>query len=259
MHKTLANSSFGIYVINLDRSPKRLEEISKQLTRVGLSFHRVVAVDGKEATLEQLTQLDEASYQRKHGKSSLPGELGCYLSHVEAIRQFLQSGHSYAVILEDDAILEDGFSQVVQYLSHHPKPWDMVKLSGVHSGTPCAVSTINDQYRLSVMFSKCTCSSAYMLNRKAAEAYNQGLLPMSLPYDHEFDKGWTYGIKVRAVTPFVVIHNEQAPTTIVTTPTISRKLAGLHRLPAYGYRLKTELCRLGYAISQYLTARKPRQ
>ncbi len=259
MHKTLANSSFGIYVINLDRSPKRLEEISKQLTRVGLSFHRVVAVDGKEATLEQLTQLDEASYQRKHGKSSLPGELGCYLSHVEAIRQFLQSGHSYAVILEDDAILEDGFSQVVQYLSHHPKPWDMVKLSGVHSGTPCAVSTINDQYRLSVMFSKCTCSSAYMLNRKAAEAYNQGLLPMSLPYDHEFDKGWTYGIKVRAVTPFVVIHNEQAPTTIITTPTISRKLAGLHRLPAYGYRLKTELCRLGYAISQYLTGRKPRQ
>ena len=161
--------------------------------------------------------------------------------------------------MEDDAILEDGFSQVVQYLSHHPKPWDMVKLSGVHSGTPCAVSTINDQYRLSVMFSKCTCSSAYMLNRKAAEAYNQGLLPMSLPYDHEFDKGWTYGIKVRAVTPFVVIHNEQAPTTIITTPTISRKLAGLHRLPAYGYRLKTELCRLGYAISQYLTARKPRQ
>lgn len=259
MSKAVSNLSCGIYVINLDRSPKRLEEISEQLARAGLSFQRVAAVDGKEATPEQLTQLDEASYQRKHGKSSLPGELGCYLSHVEAIRQFLQSGHSYAVILEDDAILEDGFSQVVQYLSHHPKPWDMVKLSGVHSGTPCAVSTINDQYRLSVMFSKCTCSSAYMLNRKAAEAYNQGLLPMSLPYDHEFDKGWTYGIKVRAVTPFVVIHNEQAPTTIVATSTISRKLAGLHRLPAYGYRLKTELCRLSYAVSQYLTSRKPRQ
>ena len=97
------------------------------------------------------------------------------------------------------------------------------------------------------------------MNRKAAKAYNQGLLPMSLPYDHEFDKGWSYGIKVRAVTPFVVIHNEQAPTTIVATSTISRKLPGLQRIPAYGYRLKTELCRLGYAVSQYLSARKPRQ
>lgn len=259
MHKAVSHPGWEVYVINLDRSPKRLEEISKQLTRAGLSFQRVSAVDGKKATPEQLAQLDEASYQRKHGKSSLPGELGCYLSHVEAIRQFLQSGHTYAVILEDDALLEDGFISVVQYLSHHPGQWDMVKLSGVHSGTPCAVSTINDQYRLSVMFSKCTCSSAYMLNRKAAEAYNQGLLPMSLPYDHEFDKGWTYGIKVRAVTPFVVTHNEQTPTTIVATSSISRKLAGLQRLPAYGYRLKTELCRLGYALSQYITARKPTQ
>lgn len=258
MHNAVSNSGWGIYVINLDRSPKRLEEISSQLTRLGLSFQRVAAVDGKEATPEQLSQLDEASYQRKHGKTSLPGELGCYLSHVEAIRQFLQSGHASAVILEDDAILEDGFIPVIQYLSQHQEQWDMVKLSGVHSGTPGPVATINDHYRLSVMFSKCTCSSAYMLNRKAAQAYNQGLLPMSLPYDHEFDKGWSYGIKVRAVTPFVVTHNEQAPTTIVATTTRTRKLPGLQRLPAYRYRLKTELQRLLYATRQYLTARMTR-
>ncbi|WP_374355433.1 glycosyltransferase family 25 protein [Limnohabitans sp.] len=246
-----------IYVINLERSPQRLNEIAQRLATQGLSFERITAIDGKLATPEQQAQLDEQGYQRKHGKTSLPGELGCYLSHVEAIRAFLASGQQHAVILEDDAILEDGFSMVLHYLSQHSDQWDMVKLSGVHSGSPAAVATIDSRYRLSVMFSKCTCSSAYMLNRKAAQAYCLGLLPMSLPYDHEFDRGWAYGIKVRAITPFVVAHNEQTPTTIVAITPATRKLPGLQRLPAYGYRIKTEMCRLIYAVRQYLTAMRP--
>lgn len=240
-----------IYVINLDRSPKRLQEISEQLSKFGVSFQRVAALDGKLATPEQQALLDEEAYQLRHGKSSLPGELGCYLSHVKVIREFLKSEHSFAVILEDDAILENGFVQVLQFMSRHPNLWDMVKLSGVHSGTPVSVQTINDDYRLSIMFSKCTCSSAYIINRKAAQAYSNGLLPMTLPYDHEFDKGWAYGIKVRAVTPFVVTHNEQAPTTIVTNHVETRKLRSLQRWSAYLYRLKTEGQRLVYAIRQY--------
>ncbi len=248
-----------IYVINLDRSPQRLREISEQLAKFELPFQRVAAVDGKLATPAQKALLDEAAYALKHGKTSLPGELGCYLSHVETIREFLKSEHQFAVILEDDAILEDSFALVIQYLRQQPNLWDMVKLSGVHSGTPVAVQRINNQHRLSVMFSKCTCSSAYMINRKAAKAYSEGLIPMTLPYDHEFDKGWVYGIKIRAVTPFVVTHNELAPTTIVGSQAHNRKLQGIQRLPVHLYRLRTELQRLFYAISQYVTQARDRQ
>jgi glycosyl transferase family 25 len=247
-------SNVRVYVINLDRSTQRLQEITAQLSKFGLSFHRIAAVDGKLATSAQQALLDEKTYQLRHGKISLPGELGCYLSHVEAIREFLKSEYSFAVILEDDAILENGFIEVLLHLSRHPNQWDMVKLSGVHSGSPVAVQRINDQAHLSIMFSKCTCSSAYMINRKAAKSYSNGLLPMTLPYDHEFDKGWTYGIKVRAVTPFVVTHNEQAPTTIVSTCADSRKLDGLLRWPAHLYRIRTEVQRVAYALKEYLRA-----
>ena len=243
-----------IYVINLDRSPQRLQEIAGQLSKFGLPFQRIAAVDGKLATPAQQALLDENAYQQKHGKTSVPGELGCYLSHVAAIREFLESGSPFAVILEDDAILENGIVSVIQRLSSMTGQWDMVKLSGVHSGTPMQVQHIHEHYRLSVMFSKCTCSSAYMINRRAAQAYSDGLLPMTLPYDHEFDKGWSYGIKVRAVTPFVVTHNTDALTTIAATHVQSRKLRGWQRWPTYLYRLKTEVQRIAYAISQYLTA-----
>ena len=36
-----------------------------------------------------------------------PGELGCTLSHLQALKEFLESDDSYAFILEDDAILPE--------------------------------------------------------------------------------------------------------------------------------------------------------
>jgi glycosyl transferase, family 25 len=245
-----------IYVINLDRSPERLKEITRQLEKFGLGFQRVQAVDGKLANPTQKALLDEMKYQSRHGKTSLPGELGCYLSHVRVIEVFLASDSPFAIILEDDAILEDGFIQGIEELLKHANRWDMVKLSGVHSGTPVSVLQLNQNLVLAVMFSKCTGSSAYILNRRAALELSQGLLPMTLPYDHEFDKGWKYRIKVRAVSPFLVTHNETATTTIVPTGKSSRKLTGIKRWPAYQYRVKTEFQRLAYAIGQYLKERQ---
>ena len=54
-----------IYVINLDRSPERLKEITHQLEKFGLIFERVQAVDGKLATEAQKALLDEKGYQWK--------------------------------------------------------------------------------------------------------------------------------------------------------------------------------------------------
>jgi len=239
------------YVINLDRSTDRLEAITRQLGELGLPFLRIPAVDGKQASPEQKACIDERSYQRKHGKPSLPGELGCYLSHVKAIQTFMLSDAPFALILEDDAIFGEGFVDAVYELIRHPKKWDMVKLSGVHSGTPVSVFTLNADYDLAVMFSKCTCSSAYLINRTAAQAYSEKLLPMTLPYDHEFDLGWKYQIKVRAVSPFPVIHNDAVATTIVAGSVPTLKFRGRKRWSTHLYRLRTELFRLSYAVSQY--------
>jgi glycosyl transferase family 25 len=243
------------YVINLDRSKDRLEAIAQQLQALGLSFSRIPAVDGRKATPEQRAFLDETSYQKKHGKTSLPGELGCYLSHVNAIQTFLLSDASFALILEDDAIFAEGFVDAFHELMRHPNKWDMVKLSGVHSGTPVPVHTLNSTHALSVMFSKCTCSSAYLINRTAAQAYSEKLLPMTLPYDHEFDLGWKYQIKIRAVTPFPVIHNETVATTIVSGSVPNVKFRGRKRWTTYWYRLRTEISRLIYAVENYLSFR----
>jgi glycosyl transferase family 25 len=241
-----------VWVINLDRAPERWARITAQLQRLGLPCTRLPAVDARALTPTQHAALDEARYRHLHGKTPVMGELGCYLSHVEVMRQFLASSAEAALVLEDDALLHDSLPAVLRGLLQNPTRWDMVKLSAVHSGTPVPVLTVAPGHSLAVMLSRCTGSSAYLMNRRAATAYAGGLLPMSLPYDHVFDLGWRFGLKVRMVTPTPCTHDEQIPTTIETAPTASRKFHWTRRLAAHRYRVGVELRRLFYGLTQLL-------
>jgi glycosyl transferase family 25 len=240
------------FVINLDRSVDRLERISQRLQQLGMAFTRVAAVDGRELNAEERTRtLDEAAFRRRHGMNSLPGELGCYLSHVKALRAFLAAGADAALILEDDVQPESELPRVLHALTACPERWDMVKISGVHSGTPVRVARLTDTHWLAVMLSRCTGASAYMVNRRAAQAYIDGLLPMSLPFDHVYDQGWRFGLKVRMVSPPAALHDAQVATTITpTSPGASRKFHWSRRWPTYAYRLGNEWRRLRYAVGQ---------
>ncbi len=249
-------SGLQTWVINLDRAPERLERIRAQLQRLGLAWTRLPAVDARALTAEQRAALDEPAYRRLHGMTPVPGELGCYLSHVEVMRRFLASDATFALVLEDDVLLQGSLPAVLQGLMAHPQRWDMVKLSAVHSGTPVPVLEVAPGHRLAVMLSRCTGSSAYLMNRRAATAYLQALLPMRLPYDHVFDLGWRYGLKVRMVTPTPCTHDERIATTIESLPGPSRKFHWTRRLATHRYRAGVELRRLWYGLTQLL--REPR-
>lgn len=243
------------WVINLDRAPERLEHIREQLRRVGLDFERLPAVDAREMRSDQQSALDVAAYRRLHGKEPVLGELGCYLSHVEVMRRFLASDAAFALVLEDDVGVHDSLPAVLKGLAGCAARWDMVKLSAVHSGTPVPVVEIAPGHDLAVMLSKCTGSSAYLVNRRAAEVYLARLLPMALPYDHVFDQGWRFGLKVRLVTPTPCLHDDQAVSTIGAQGP-SRKFHWTRRLPAFAYRAGNEWRRLMYGLRSVLQEKR---
>jgi glycosyl transferase family 25 len=244
------------WVINLDRAPERMQRISGQLQQLGLPYSRLPAVDARSLTEEQSAALDTAAYRRKHGMTPVLGELGCYLSHVQAMHLFLASEAEFALVLEDDVLLHDNLPAVLRGLLRHAERWDVAKLSAVHSGTPVPVLALSPGHQLAVMLSRCTGSSAYLMNRRAARAYAQALLPMSLPYDHVFDQGWRFGLKFRLVTPTPCGHDEQIASTIVSPPGPPRKFHWTRRFPAYAYRLGTEWRRLLYGLRELVRERR---
>ncbi|MFO1271615.1 MAG: glycosyltransferase family 25 protein [Rubrivivax sp.] len=229
------------WVINLDRSPERLAAISAQLQALGLPWTRHRAVDARALRPDQQALLDLPAFHRKHGMDPVPGEIGCYLSHLEVMREFLAGPHRFALILEDDARLGPRLPPVLAALEGCAGRWDMVKLSAVHSGTPRACLRLTEDCELAIMLSRCTGSSAYVINRHAAEVYLRELLPMSLPYDHVFDRGWALGLKVRLASPPPVGHPQDNATTIVTTG--RRKFHWSRRWTTHAYRVGNELAR----------------
>lgn len=115
-----------IQVINLDRDTIRMQNISSTLLDFDLAFQRLSAVDGASVPTPENVRA-----KRLIGRHLYAGEIGCYLSHLNAIDNFLASDAEYGLVLEDDAVpsfgASDRLSEVLQVLSKI-SVWDVVNL-----------------------------------------------------------------------------------------------------------------------------------
>jgi len=93
------------YVINLKRSTDRWLHIHEHLSDLGIVHQRVGAIDA------QLHNLNNSGYDVIRNKNEYFAplkntEIACYLSHIKALKQFLDDPSvEYALILEDDVEL----------------------------------------------------------------------------------------------------------------------------------------------------------
>jgi len=242
-------------VINLDRSPQRLARIAGQLEDISWPWERLSAADGKQLNMADQSLVDVAAFKRKHGKMPLPGEVGCYLSHVWAMRRFLETDREYLLILEDDLRVGPDMQAVIQTLIERPTQWDAVMLSGVHSGRPLILSPLVAHYSLAVPLSRYAGSSCYLINRSAAQAYLRDLLPMSLPYDHEYDRAWARGLKIRIVTPAPCRHTFEDGSDLHPPGVVRENFHWTQRLGTYWWRLRTDVRRICHGLGQWLKYR----
>lgn len=103
-----------LYVINLDKSKKRLTNFRKAFDPLDLNIEKVPAIDGRYLDIE--TYSNDSDCQKEMGRGIQPGEIGCFLSHKKALEKFLATDSKYAIVFEDDAIPRDGFKDTVDAL-----------------------------------------------------------------------------------------------------------------------------------------------
>lgn len=95
-------------VINLDRSPERLQKISMALKNYGLNFSRVQAVDGKCLTEDEVCQWTIPKLKRQLFFRDLSrAEIGCCLSHRKCWQMLVDSSEDWALIFEDDCVFSE--------------------------------------------------------------------------------------------------------------------------------------------------------
>ncbi|MDR3126667.1 MAG: glycosyltransferase family 25 protein [Rickettsiales bacterium] len=235
----------GVYLINLDRSEDRLKAMRERLGRLGLEFVRVKGVDGRARGIDPKLA-SERKFRLAHGKKRiLPGEYGCYMSHVRALSEFIKSKNDLALILEDDMKFDRDFARVVERLAAMPQ-WDMVKLNGSHHGGNIKKAAIDASHDLVINAFYQSKSGAYLVNRRAAKAYLDKMLPMFTPLDHEFIKFWKYGIRGYSVRPFPAA--EEGGASTIEHPKNHGNI--LFRLSSVLYKAYTAVRRAVYAAGK---------
>jgi glycosyl transferase family 25 len=78
------------------------------LDREQIAWRRMPAVDGRHGMPESDYDYDEAAAIIRHDRPLNTGEIGCYLSHIKALRMFLAGEAACAVVLEDDIDIPSG-------------------------------------------------------------------------------------------------------------------------------------------------------
>lgn len=113
--------------INLPQSEDRRCSISEQAQKIGLDVQFVEAIAGKDLP-PHVPDYDREERLKRYSYDLTPNEIACVLSHRKALCAFLESKAEYAVIMEDDALLDpnikEGVSEIIQQLHG----WEAVKL-----------------------------------------------------------------------------------------------------------------------------------
>ena len=248
------------FLINLDRSTDRLAAMKARLDRLGRSWVRVPAVDGRALDLSCLgDKVDEAAFARRHGKRLNPSEVGCHLSHIKALQTFLDGPWHWALILEDDADFPPDFDHLLAELLASETQWDLVKLSAFHGGAPIPLTRLTGRYQLAVPLARLMNANCILFTRHAAATLVERLQPMTLPYDHALEQAVLFGLRLRTVTPSPCPADTGMASTIGDRARLKPfKFPWYRRLPAMGFRLSMELRRVVLGIAQAVAARRLR-
>ncbi len=188
-----------IFVINLDTCPERLERVAARLSSLGLTYERVSAVNGRELSKEEKQKVSPE-------RSWLPlsdAEIGCYMSHLKAIRLVAERELPRAIILEDDAVFEEDFALWASRDCPLPRYTDILKLEGFGAKNTKKIPIwIYENRTLQFSYKPTGGAAAYLITLDGARKALQKLDIMKAQLDTDLFAYWKFGFRVYEVAPF---------------------------------------------------------
>lgn len=117
-----------IFYINLDNNQDRNQQMIKQLDALGLQYERIPAIYGKNLTAEQKSFVNYHHFLLRMKRPIKDGEIGCAMSHRMIWQKMLDENIDYALILEDDVIIDKSLLQILSYQPFY-QSFDFLNLS----------------------------------------------------------------------------------------------------------------------------------
>lgn len=206
-------SPYPVFVINLPRSHERREYIDTQMRQFGINYELVEAVDGYQLTKSEMLkrygkQLFNVNPYNKQVMT--PGAVGCLLSHLKLYDLIIEQDIEIACILEDDAKILSGFTQILQSPALHNSTWEVLLLGHYSMRHQSLVRGAETGF-----WTKKVCSGhyiakpaefpfltlGYMIKKSAVEKLRRFAYPLRMPADWVTANAELAGAHLRLITP----------------------------------------------------------
>lgn len=192
-----AIENLSIYLINLDRSTDRLLQATEEFKSKGLSFGRFSAVEGKTLSDEYMG----AIHKNQNWVLPLtPNEVGCYRSHIDVLKYFLDhSDNEYAFICEDDIVLDEYIKEGLKdIIANWPETCDMLKCFGGVTMAGDTLDIIQSAHKNIEIIEPIKINAGglcYVVSRKGAKKFIENM-PFKRPFDIDHQIIWEHGCNI---------------------------------------------------------------
>lgn len=210
-------AKYHLQVINLDRSPNRMMQLSQQLAAQKIQFCRLSATDGRclsKSDREKYSAMQSLIY---YGRRLSTGEIGCFRSHQRAAEVFLASDCEVGLVLEDDAVIPNNLPQHItnlldQVQLHAGDNWELINLGNApkHNkhARPISGETCDFELIQAFLFPKRT--TALLWSRKGARKFLEETRIIRAPVDQHLHSVLSSRSSGLATRPPMIPHGDFA-------------------------------------------------
>ena len=204
-----------VYVINLDCAEDRMLSMDQQLSAIDVNYERIPAIKGNSLTETEINIEYSAALNKKYFRADLSlGEIGCYISHKNVWRKMVAENIEFAVILEDDMIIENNFIKLFS-LAETLKKYDLIKLADNRNHQPKKITKLEQPFEL-INFTKIpNCATGYTISLAGAKK----LLSRELfyrPVDIDMQFCQELGLSVYGLRPYPINENKSFTSDITS-------------------------------------------
>jgi glycosyl transferase family 25 len=239
------------WVVSLNPEAENTRKLIADLASQGINAEVFPAIDGRLGMppLEAGERILGSLAMVRHGRRLTASELGCYLSHLRAVKKAYKNDYEHVCLIEDDVVVEQNFGDV--YRSVLGRSLDMVRLMSLRIRKRTVVEPLVGEHNLVRPERGGLGTQAYVLNRVGMKKFIDYAQRIYEPVDKVFDHFFLFDLNVYAVEPHVAFELVHETSVVKSLAINTEKPLLWQRLVFHPVKLWFSLRRHFYRFSHW--------